>query len=483
MEAIAKARAELIQTHVFYGVLVSQVEPVATDKVPTMATNGRRHFVNPSWIMGLKKNWKGEIVAPQKLRLGVQRHESEHDARGHHSRRGERDPVEWNKAADYNINIDLVDEMEALRRKGQEPNFDLVEGALVDARFRGWSAEEIYRARELDKQKEEQQRRQQEQQQSEESEEDDEEGESEAGDNSADEEQGQDEEVSGTPDGSGQGSEEAEEGDDETEGQGSGSEENGDQEGSEGEGEALPQSSGDPGGMGEVLDASEDLTEMSEEAAKWERIAHQAAILAEKRGQLPGHVTRDIEANRQPKQSWREVLRAWVDQGGQRRETWSRGNRRFIGQGIYLPSQVKDGVNHVALVVDTSGSMDAIALAAIRTELQSMLDEQVADKLTVVYIDTQITRVDEWSIGDELVFDPRGGGGTELAPAFRYIEEELEDVSLIIGLTDNYTDIASGLVPPPSANVLWAFTGFPDAVKQHMANPPWGAPAVDIGQH
>ena len=160
MEAIAKARAELIQTHVFYGVLVSQVEPVATDKVPTMATNGRRHFVNPSWIMGLKKNWKGEIVAPQKLRLGVQRHESEHDARGHHSRRGERDPVEWNKAADYNINIDLVDEMEALRRKGQEPNFDLVEGALVDARFRGWSAEEIYRARELDKQKEEQQRRQ-----------------------------------------------------------------------------------------------------------------------------------------------------------------------------------------------------------------------------------------------------------------------------------------------------------------------------------
>jgi len=485
VDAVAKMRADLILSHTFYGVLISQVEPVITRKVPTMATDGKKHFVNPDWLMAKTPN----------QRLTVQRHEGEHDARRHHSRRGNRDPLKWNIAADYAINIDLVDE-----------GYELPPEGLVDPKYRGMSAEEIYRSRELDEQH--QKKQQQQQQESDEDDEadagsgqddeleteQDDETESDAGTGDESEpdegEEEQDANGGGDADDEGEGDEQVEgagnsadgndEAEGETEGQGNAAEDSGDAEGGV-DGELS--SSGDPGGMGEVLDAAEDEAGLAESEANWERIVHQAAILAEKRGTLPGHVSRDIERAREPKQDWREVLRAWADQGSRKIETWNRPNRRFAGQGLILPSSIRDSINHIAMIVDTSGSMDDIALAAIGRESQTMLDLGIIDKMTVIYIDVVITRIDEWVTGDQMVFDPKGGGGTVLRPAFDYIERELDDVSLIVAMTDNFTDIAAMPGPAPSAQVLWAFTGYPEHVRKHLANPPWDAPAVDIGEH
>ena len=128
-ERVLKARAELIQARRFYGVLLSNVEPVLSRKFPTMATDGRRHYFNPEFVATLT----------QVELLGVQAHESEHDARHHGTRRNGRDPKKWNEATDYAINIDLVDE-----------GFVLPKGALLDPKYRGLSAEDIYRMRELD---------------------------------------------------------------------------------------------------------------------------------------------------------------------------------------------------------------------------------------------------------------------------------------------------------------------------------------------
>src|SRR5262249_33565625 len=142
LDRVLKARAELILSRTFYGVLIGQVSPQMSDKFPTAATNGKVHYYNPDFINSL----------PQDEVLGTEVHETEHDARRHGTRRGGRDPKKWNEACDYAINVDMVDQ-----------GFKLPEGALIDRKYKGMSAEDIYRSREIDEALERQKQEEQEQ--------------------------------------------------------------------------------------------------------------------------------------------------------------------------------------------------------------------------------------------------------------------------------------------------------------------------------
>ena len=246
-ERVLKARGELIMTRRFYGVLVSNVEPVLSRDFPTMATDGKRHFFNPEFVCSL---------SAQEL-LAVQAHESEHDARHHGTRREGRDPIKWNVACDYAINVDLVDE-----------GFKLPQGALLDRQYKGMSAEDIYRSRELDAQK--------------------------APKPQPDNDNGEDD--AGT------------QGDADDQGD---AVQNGSDPGDEND--AQPATSGDPGQCGEVLDAAADTsTQAAELDTKWERIVRQAASMARAVGQCPGHITREIERANNPVRDWRDELREFL---------------------------------------------------------------------------------------------------------------------------------------------------------------------------
>jgi predicted metal-dependent peptidase len=460
VERVALARQELILERTFYGVLVSQVTPVPSRQVPTMATDGKRHFFNAEFIATLSHD---EL-------LGVQAHETEHDARRHHTRRDGRDPKEWNKCCDYAINCDLI-------RAG----FRLPKDVLLDWKYEGMSAEDIYRIRELDRQKQQQPQPQPQPQEN-----DDDADEGDANDESGDEagDEGDDEQQPGD-EGHDASDDASDEGQGGGQGDGSPADDNATGEAGNGKGGAGEQpatkSSGDPGGCGEVLDAADDAAELANEEAKWERVLREADMLSKKRGDQPGHVSREVARSDHPPQDWRETLRAFFDGGAVTKETWSRPNRRFIGGGLYLPGREREGINRAAILVDTSGSMDKIALECIKVETQAALDEHVIDELVIVYGDTRVTRVDEYRAGDEVEFDPRGGGGTELAPLFKHVADEV-DASLIVCFTDGYTDITSAS-PEPACPMLWAFTGYPYAVKEMIANAPWGAAAIDVGSH
>jgi predicted metal-dependent peptidase len=490
-ERVLKARAELIMSRRFYGVLVSNVEPVASRHVETMATDGRRHFFNPDFIATLT----------QTQLLAVQAHESEHDARHHSTRRNGRDKVKWNIACDLAINVDLKDE-----------RFDLPPWVLLDPQYRGMSAEDIYRARELDEKKA-QEPPAPEPEPSKPSEDGDDEADDkdsddtdDEADDEADDEEGTEEGEDGDEDAESESgdddNDDAEEGDD-AEGDAEGTEDDADAEGdgegkgtgevtapfefaddgtgeSNGDASADAPQSFDPGRCGEVLDAADDAADLSDLDQQWERITRQAASMAKAVGQLPGHVTREIEAANKAPNDWRETLRAWFDQGALRTETWSRPNRRFAGQGLVLPGSRRDGVNKAIFIIDTSGSMDNIALACVKTEAQAALDDGAIDEAVVIYGDTRVTRVDNFRTGDEIEFDPRGGGGTNLKPAFAYVTDEHPDASLIVAFTDLYIGDPG---PEPSCPVLFAVTGYPATVKAMMERTPWNAPAIDVGSH
>jgi predicted metal-dependent peptidase len=507
-DRVLKARTDVILTNRFYGTLVSNVEAVLSKKIPTAATNGKTHLFNPDFVLRLNA---------KELKF-VQRHESEHDARHHSTRRGGRDPKEWNISCDYAINIDLVDEIAKGDTTMELPRAEVLGGKpYVDAKYRGMSAEDIYRCRQLDQQRAEQEKAKQQPQpkgngDDKEDDANDEAGNEEAGDN-ADKDPGDeagDDEGGEAGDKDGDDSSDADgdekgggaDGDDELE---SYSDENtkpedtgegdGDAEGGEAEGEGTGESDGEggegegpssvtgdmPGGMGEVLDASDDPMETSNEEAKWERVVRMAATIG--KGDTPGRWASEIAKANQPKQDWREVLRAYFDQGAVQIETWNRPNRRFAGQGITLPGSQREGVNSVVFLIDTSGSVDDIALAAVAAETQAALDEGIITKLTVVMGDTQVTSANEYAPGDQIDFTAKGRGGTVMRPLFDWVRDNVDNPSLIVCFTDGYIETEEQLGAQPACEVLWAFHGYPNIVKGMIANAPWQAPGIDVGAH
>ena len=59
----------------------------------------------------------------------------------------------------------------------------------------------------------------------------------------------------------------------------------------------------------------------------------------------------------------------------------------FIVRLIARPFRLDryDGVNKVAILIDTSGSMDEKALTAVRSETQAALDDGAINEVVVVY--------------------------------------------------------------------------------------------------
>src|ERR1700739_3186884 len=126
---IRKARTALLLDHPFFGSLLYRRKDRESRAVKTMATDGISLLWNPEFV---------ETLTAATL-AGTLAHEVMHPALLHHLRRSGRDPKRWNIACDYAINPLLVD-----------AGLKLPEGVLLENRFRGMSAEQIYNLLESD---------------------------------------------------------------------------------------------------------------------------------------------------------------------------------------------------------------------------------------------------------------------------------------------------------------------------------------------
>lgn len=223
----------------------------------------------------------------------------------------------------------------------------------------------------------------------------------------------------------------------------------------------------DPGGCGEVLDAVPEYDEAGREAeaAKWEVRVRQAIAVEKGRneGQVPEQLKRMFEAVTTSTVNWRDVVRRFIDSKNRVDFSWSKPNKRYLAQGFIIPGVVPDGVNCVALLVDTSGSMDEKALGRVGREVQAALDEGAVQEVVVVYCDTRVQGFARYQQGDVIKFDPLGGGGTKFSPAFEWVARNEMDVSAIIYFTDlGCSDFGEEPVVP----VLWAAYGNAEGLRQ-----------------
>ena len=107
----------------FYASVLYQMPMIEKNSLPTMATDGKSIFYNADFTDALSEP---ELD-------GVKVHEAYHRILKHHLRMGKRDAELWNIACDYAINPIII-----------QSGLVLPEGALIDAKFKGMSAEKIY---------------------------------------------------------------------------------------------------------------------------------------------------------------------------------------------------------------------------------------------------------------------------------------------------------------------------------------------------
>lgn len=397
---LIKGRMSLLLESPFFGTLLMRLNFRPSSSFPTMATDGKSIFYNPTFVKSLNE---------PELR-GVLAHECMHPALHHHVRRGSRSARRWNRACDYAINPLILD-----------AGMTLPAGALVDDRFRGMSAEQIYnRLLEED------------------------------GDSSQSGDPNQSANGNGGT-GSNQGS--------------SAPDFNTDQDGNEQKGaKSEPTAPETPGGFGQVIDAgqgddpSRQLTpqEIQAEETEWSIAVEHAQDIAKARpqGKVPAGIERALSGARNATVNWREALRRAFYSTIPSDYAWTHPNRRHVHNGLYLPGIVKEGIGDIAIAVDCSGSISSQQLGLFEEEVNSILSEN-PNRVHVLYFDAEIHRCDVYEQGQPIQLRPVGGGGTDFCPAFTYIEQNGIDLQTLIFLTDLW-----GAFPPsePGYPVIWAST-------------------------
>jgi predicted metal-dependent peptidase len=161
------------------------------------------------------------------------------------------------------------------------------------------------------------------------------------------------------------------------------------------------------------------------------------------------------------KTDWRAVLRRYMTEKVKTDLTYARPKRRFLAQGLYLPSLTGEGLGEVVFAVDCSGSVDEAMLKLVTSEMLAITSDTKPKTKHVVYFDSQVLRHDTFDKDTAIETNHCGGGGTAFSPIFRHIQEQGITPACVIVLTDlqcyDYGD-------DPGYPVLWACTTAHDKV-------------------
>jgi predicted metal-dependent peptidase len=214
-----------------------------------------------------------------------------------------------------------------------------------------------------------------------------------------------------------------------------------------------PEESGVPG-----VSATEAEIIRRQVAQEIVRIAQQSR----ERGTVPAHWRRWAEEKLRPKVDWRRQLRAAVRAAlatvsGAADYSYRKLPRRRL-PGIITPGLVQP-VPEVAVIVDTSGSMDDSLLARALAEVQGVLRATGVHGATVLTVDAAVHTVQR--VFDARQVKPVGGGGTDMRVGIDAALKLRPRPHVIVVLTDGYTPW--GDVPVRGVKVVAGIIGNPNA--------------------
>lgn len=399
---LAAARTRLILDKPFLGSLVMHLPLKAADPkwCETTATDARHFYYNPAYIARLTLEQTQFVLA----------HEAMHCALSHFARRNHRQKHRWDVACDYAVNMILDDE----RMHGPED-------ALIDAKYRGLTAEEIYPLLHEDPPEKTQDMHLFDDESSEGG------GEAESMEQDAGQGQGKQDKDEHSEGGGSRPRQQ--------EGQGSEAQQPSDIQ------EAPPQPPRDPDRLDE----------------QWKSRLAAAAQAARQAGKLSPSLMRFIDNLLAPQLPWRALLARYMMNAARDDYSFLRTSRRETGPAL-MPRLYSQSVN-VVVALDTSGSIKDEELREFLTEVDA-LKGQVRAEVILHACDDKLCPHGPWRFAQwEAITLPEGisgKGGTDFRPIFDWIERERLNPDLLVYFTD-----AEGQFPQrePHYPVVWLVKG------------------------
>ena len=157
--------------------------------------------------------------------------------------------------------------------------------------------------------------------------------------------------------------------------------------------------------------------------------------------------------------------------------TWSKPNKRFLSQDIYMPSYTCETVPYVAFSTDLSGSMGQDEITECLTETDNICRGLGIERIDVMYWDTAMRHPHEVYEGEDVrdmikSTKPDGGGGTDISVVPEYMNKHKLNPDVLIVLTDGYVgtinkwcDIPTIFIVTKSGEVERTMKSFGKVVK------------------
>lgn len=155
-------------------------------------------------------------------------------------------------------------------------------------------------------------------------------------------------------------------------------------------------------------------------------------------GKVPSGISRAIDEIRKSRVPWSRIFQRYLSSALAKDDySYSVPNRRFIGQGFYMPSLMSYKIGTVAVAIDTSGSIGKNELSAFANELKKV--SALISEVIVMSCDIRVNSFEIIRNASDFMNAVRklnGGGGTDFRAPFEELKKRKIAPEVFIYLTD-----------------------------------------------
>jgi len=194
-----------------------------------------------------------------------------------------------------------------------------------------------------------------------------------------------------------------------------------------------------------------EVKEYDQDPVDTEDLNQQLLNKAKLQGDLPLGIEILVPSLNNATITWEEELYTIIENSVKFDYSLSPPNKRYISQDVALPS-LSGTRTKLVIAIDSSGSIDGALLGKFLSEVESIMNTFVDFEIDLLIADAKVQEHHILYPGDELAYTLKGGGGTNFQNTFDYVDENINNVTLLLYFTDGL-----GTFPKnePFYDVIW----------------------------